>query len=175
MLPVLEFPQRAGLARHQRHRLRGIEGASAAESDHPVMTAVVPGLYAFGHVRLHGIPPHVGEDLAGEAGVAARLRRVGHHRHRRQPRVGDQKRAFEPEFAAGLRELADASGAEADRSGIVPVAGQGVRIDRRGHERILVRTHCRPASRARILSQELTFPEAGGGYVATRRRCAGPC
>ena len=43
------------LTGHQRHRLRGVERASSAEPDHPVMAAVVERPHALGHVRLHRV------------------------------------------------------------------------------------------------------------------------
>ena len=170
VLPVFEVPQRAGLTRHQRHRLRRVEGAAAAESDHSVMSTVAPGPDAFGHVRLHRVRPHVGEDLAGEVGVAARLRRVRDHRHRREPRIGDQQWTFDSELAARLREFPDASGTEADRGWVVPVAVQGVRIDRVGHRRGLGPWRRGRTARTRILSQGLTFPRRAAEAVVSRRR-----
>ena len=68
-----------------------------------------------------------------EAGLAQRHHGVGDHRQPGEARIGDQQRPLQADRLAGLGQLADAAGAEADRGRIVPVADECLR--RWGHQR----------------------------------------
>ena len=58
---VLEIPQRARLARHERDDLAGIQARAAAEGDDAIVRAGAIGLEARFDVGRHGIAAHVGK------------------------------------------------------------------------------------------------------------------
>ena len=80
VLAVLEIPDRARLADHQRDRLAGVERAAAAEGDDAVMRPAPKRIDARRDVGLDRIRLHVREHFAGRPDVAARLHRVRDHR-----------------------------------------------------------------------------------------------
>ena len=124
VLAILEIPDRPVLADHQRDRLGGVERAATAEGDDTVVPPAAIDRHAAADVGLDRVTLHVGVHLAAEPGAPARFHRGGDHRQRRQPRIGHEQGTLHPERAAGIRQLRDTTGAEADRGRVIPVAAQ---------------------------------------------------
>ena len=124
VLAVLEVPDGAGLTRHERDRLPGVEGAAAPESDDPVVAPVPERRHPALDVGLDRIAADIREHRAAESRLLAGAHRVRHEGQGGEPRVRDQQGARDPELAARVGELPDAARPEADRGRKAPVSGE---------------------------------------------------
>ena len=111
---------------HEGDDLAAVERRAAAEGDDPVVAAVAQHREPGGDVRLGRVRACTSEKTAA---VEPRRRAAPPSASRgdRQPHeagVGDEERPGDAGRAAGVAELGDPPGAEADRGRIVPVAGQ---------------------------------------------------